>query len=652
MKFSYTRLASLVSGIPPKGKLAELLSRHTFEVESIEGDTLDVKLAANRYADAASHWGLAREIAAVAGASLDLPAVRIPALPTDEGTIGIKVPAKDGCSHYSVRSFDVTKIVKKTPAHMLRVLRECGLQPISPVVDVMNFVMLDTGQPLHAFDADKITGNTLTVRWGKVGEVLDGLDGQSYGVAPDILVIADKKGPQAIAGIRGGAKSGVSEKTKRIVVESATFSGAAIGSASRKLKLVTDASVRFSHGLSPALADIGLARATQLLIELGAVATDSADWYPKPVSDLELSFDLDAYESLVGVPVSLKDATRILSSLGFAVKKGAERTLLVTVPATRTDVTTQEDLTEEVARITGYENLPATPLPVFATPAHDDHSVLARDRAVTFAVESGYDEVRTSSFIAPADFASLAPYPGIALGELVKVANPISEERTHLRPSLLPHLLAAASDALRTSGSAHLAEVGTIDVNVRGKLDERQVLGLAVALPGDGGVFEVKGTIESLLARHGVAGHWHQDGAVLSFVSGNEVVALATVAEAHRTLVGLGEVDLGACLMEEVSQFAELPRFPSVTRDVAFLAPRSTPIGDVILAAEDAGIRELASVSLFERYRGSELPANSQSLTLRLVFRAPDATLTDAQVDAAIAKLASAVKAGSGAKLR
>lgn len=652
MKFSYSLLSALVPRTPAKAKLAELISRHTFEVEEISGNTIDLKLAANRYADAASHWGVAREIAAICKVPLHLPAVKVPAVPTDEGTIEAKVSARGACSHYGIRSFDVAKFARRTPPQIIRVLREAGLQPISPVVDVMNYVMLETGQPLHAFDQDKLSGGTLTVRWGKLGEVLEGLDGNEYGVAPDILVIADRRGPQAIAGIRGAAGSGVSSSTKRIVVEAATFSGSAVGSASRKLKLITDASVRFSHELSPALADVGMARVTQLLVELGAVPTDSSDFYPKPVRDLALPFSLDAYASLIGVDVSEREATRILTALGFAVKRAGERVLSVTVPATRTDVATQEDLAEEVARVTGYENLPATPLPVFASPTHDDHSVLARDRAIDFAVSAGFDEVRTSSFLAPADWASLAPYPGLVTGDLVTVANPISEERTHLRPSLLPHLIAAAGDALRTSGSARLAEVGTVDANSRGKLDERQVLGMVVATPGDEGALEVKGAIEKLLELHEVAGHWHQDGAVLSFVSGGSTVALLTVAESGRTLVGAGEVDLAACLIAGVPQFEDLPRFPSVTRDVAFLAPRATPAGDVIAAAEDAGIAELASVDLLERYRGSELPQGTQSLTLRLVFRAPDSTLTDAQVDVAVAKIASAVTAASGAKLR
>jgi len=652
MKFSYALLATLVPGLPARGRLAEPVSRHTFEVEEVAGSTLEIKLAANRYGDAASHWGLAREIAAIFRLPLQLPRTKLPALPTDEGTVKVAVRAKQACARHSARVFDVSGLAKRTPPQILRVLKECGIKPLGTAVDLMNYAMLETGQPLHAFDADRIEGRSLTVRFAERGERIATLDGREHELDPSMLVIADRKGPLDIAGIIGGAASAVNPATTTIAVEAANFDGALIGKTARALRISTDASVRFSHGLSPALVDAGMARVTQLLLELGATCVDSADWYPRPVSDAEIPFDLEAYARLIGTAPDTREVRRILASLGFGTKRASASSLLVTVPAVRLDIQGQEDLAEEVARIVGYEQLPATPLQVLASPARDDASVLARDRAITFAVESGYDEVRTSTFLSPEDWAGLAPYPGIPSGEPMAVANPISEERTHLRPSLLPLLLRAAREARKHDDEVRIAEVGTVDAHVRGRVDERQVLGIACAVPDDAGVFEAKGLIEALLARHGVSGAWTQEGSVLRYLAGGRVAALVTVAEVRGTLAGLGEVDLSTCLEDQPRQFAPLPRFPEVTRDVAFVAPRSTPAGEVLSAASDSGVADLVSVSLLERYLGSEVDAGMQGLTLRLVLRAEDATLTDAQADEAVARVASAVAARSGARLR
>jgi len=275
MKFSYSLINKLVPGLPSKIKLIDEFNTKAFEVDSVKGDTLDIKVL-NRYSSAASHWGMAREAAAITGRKAQIPDKELINIPESLGKIKVRVLEPELCTRYSARYFELDKI-GNSPQWMQKVLKSCGMRPINAVVDIMNYVMLETGQPLHAFDADK-SGVEIVVRRAKKDEKFTTLDDNSYVLSDETLLITNGEEPLAIAGIKGGKSAEVGKKTKHIIVEAASFEGASIYRTSRRLGLATDASLRFAHDLSPYLVRIGADRATILLKEiLKAKLVDSKD---------------------------------------------------------------------------------------------------------------------------------------------------------------------------------------------------------------------------------------------------------------------------------------------------------------------------------------------------------------------------------------
>jgi phenylalanyl-tRNA synthetase beta chain len=724
MKFSYALIKKLAPKAPPIGKLADGLNAHAFEVERFAGDLLDINLPANRYSDAASHIGIAREAAAIfsargvrlrpirlwrrsafgGGLRLKDPVRTIVNQPSGHGLITVTVENPKRCPRYAARVFDIPAI-KPSPAWMQKVLTTCGLKPVSGIVDLMNYVMLETGQPLHAFDHDRIADSrgphadrrgksrrqsasgphksaSIVVRRAKKGERFETLDDQQCVLEPDDLVIADTKKALAIAGVKGGKNSGIERGTKRIVVEAANFSGPGIYRTSRRLKLPTDAAVRFMHNVSPALVDHGLDRATELLVGMGATLIDSADVYPKPAGDEVIEFDPGRYERLIGAPIAPAQARKYFQSLGFSVENADQRGLhadrrgkglresasgqrksafLVRVPAWRTDIETPEDLIEEAARLFGYNALPSEPPAVSIRPAVEDDAIILKDRARTLLAGYRVDELVSSSFLGTADLAGHEPTDGMfgAPERIVEVENPIAEDKRYLRPSVLPLLLAAVRRNSRSFDVVRLFEIGKVFSRAKSGVDEELALGIVLAAKDEPKlIFELKGLVDGFLKSLGLEEFFiaEQDGRLRIEVDHAVLGNLRLVRLERRWVAAAGELNLNKvlALAEGEREYRPLPKYPAVVRDVSFLVGRDVRIGDILAAIQEASPAIVGDVDLTDEYMDEKLSsppspdgsgrASKQSLTFRIVFQAEDRTLTDAEVNREFRKIVTAVR--------
>ena len=375
MKFSYSLIKKFVPELKSKSQLVEALMMHSFETTSIKDNIINVDLPPNRYSDAASHLGIAREAAAALNLKLQYEEIRSPKINRkfqDVEPLKIEVKDQKLCPRYTTQYFENIKI-QPSPSWLQKILKDCGLRPINNIVDIMNYVMLEVGQPLHAFDFDKINSSKIIVRLAKKGESITSIDGVNYKLEPDILVISDLKQLLAIAGIKGGRHAEVSKKTTRIVIESANFDPVSIYKSSKKLNLVTDASVRFANNLSLELAMIGLERAANLLVEVtGARPGTRSDSLAKPLPHHLIKFDIQKFNHLIGLQMDNKAAGNYLQRLGF---KNMSKDKWE-VPALRLDIQDDQDLAEEIIRLFGYNKLQSQAPHIALRPSESDDLLL------------------------------------------------------------------------------------------------------------------------------------------------------------------------------------------------------------------------------------------------------------------------------------
>ena len=665
MKFSYTLLKKMLPGLPNKARVIDALSMHSFEAEDAEGNTIDISLPPNRYSDAASHIGIANELSAIFGLKLDANAVKgVPFIvskakhTTSPKKFGVSIQDKKTCIRYSAQYFEGIT-VGSSPKWMQEVLIDCGMRPINNVVDAMNFVMLETGQPLHAFDYDKLAKDgkaELMVRHAKAGESMTSIDGIAYNLTPDVLVIADKKKPLVIAGVKGGVGCEVTNDTKRIIVESANFDFVSILKTSRKIGLATDASQRFSHNMSPALVEIGLTRAGQVLKAVAhASAGERYDSLATPLPKRIVKFDIAKFNKLIGLTLTEKEAAVYLKRLGFKnVKKE-----LWEVPATRMDIETQEDLSEEVARLYGYQNMKAIPTFANLVPPETNDALMLRESIRAILVGFGFDEVYNHSFVAKSDVVA-----NKAMRERsILLQNPTSAEFEYLRPMLLPALIKNVEMNTRYLDRIRLFEIGNVFLNVdsvAGGVREMTHLGLAIQEKGSGVFFELKGVITHLLKSIDLSDFYMKEvtlkddsffaGEHLELKSENKTIGYLGVSHEG---ISVAELDLNALLplVEGEREFIPLQKYPTVMRDISMFVSTDIRIGELIEAIQESNLKLISDVDLVDEYM-DEKWANLQSITLRVMFEAKDRTLTSEEVDSEMKRIAELLQKQFSAKLR
>ncbi len=623
MKFSYALIKKLAPGIPAARAFAEAISMHLFEIEEARGDLMDIKVLPNRFSDAASHLGIAREASAICGVPIAFSPAPLPAPREAKSALRLEIAEGAGCSRYAALRFALSRY-GKTPAFMRRVLTTCGLRPISPVVDVLNFVMLEVGQPLHAFDASRLREGIL-VRRARPGERLTAIDGKSYELAREDIVIADALDALAIAGIKGGKSSEVRAETREIIVEAATFDPASIYRTSRRIGLQTDASQRFGHGLSPELPLLALARVAELLHEVcGAELISRHDVYPVKQARRILSFDIAYSNRVSGLNLSFAEAREILVRLGFVPLSGTK----FEVPPLRLDVTIPEDLTEEVVRIYGLDRIPRRePVVSLRAPAHTP-SVLAKERVRHELVRHGFSEAYGYSFAGSGE-------------GFIELANPASVGKEFLRSSLLPGLRAFMRRD-RERASLRVFELGHVWGEDR---RERLSLGVAVRDSAEGALRTLRGVFDALLAHLGIGdlSVAHRASSLQFSAKGSVLATLETDTRHHEAFL---EADLMALwkLRLEARRYREIPLYPSVTRDLSFSVPQGERLADLLVTLASLAVPTLEDTELLDYYEGEELIAKGEvSATFRLTFRASDRTLTDHEVDGEVAKIQSAL---------
>lgn len=646
MKFSFSLIKKLAPGKYDKATLVEKLNLHSFEAVDLGGDVLDISISPNRYSDAASHLGIAREAAAIFGAKLaDAFAGSFKPDVKTSGLSSLNIKDKNLCRRYMAAYVSGVKI-GPPPKWMKDVLESCGVRSINNIVDIMNYVMLEIGQPLHAFDAAKISGG-IVVRIAKKGESIKTIDNQEFKLNPENLVIADSESPLAIAGIKGGKQSEVTSSTKNIVVESANFEGMNIYRSSRLLGLATDASLRFSHQLSPELAEMGLRRALQLIKELaGGKVYAPVDAYPKKQIKEAIKADADKISGIIGRKFSEKDISKILESLGFK-KKGA----LVEIPPLRTDIANVEDIAEEVIRMHGYDNLEALPPRVSLSAASQESQVTLKDRIREFLISVGASEVYNYSFLSERDAGPAAP----------ELLNPISRQSAFLRDSLKPHLIRNLKDNSRFSKAVRVFEIGKTFNFSKGKISEKLMLGVGIL--SESGFLEAKGIAEALFGRLGVTDYeMAESDGVLNFrIGGFSVGDLRPVPGLGNAAVAELDLETLLLIVTEEKEFRVLPKFPSITRDLSIFVPAEVRVGDILALIQRVSSKLVNDVDLLDYYEPpagqlrdrSELPERKKrSLTFRIVFQADDRTLTDAEADREMAVINQVLIDEFGAELR
>ena len=695
MKILVSWLRELVDVPVTPAKLASDLHMAGFEVASVEPPpgapaegvdaVIDLEITANR-PDCLSVLGIAREVATLYDTLLKMPSLATlgAADATQVGALRVTIEDPDRCPRYCGARAEVQ--IAPSPAWMQQRLAAAGVRAINNIVDVTNYVLLELGHPMHAFDFERLGGHELRIRTARGGERVTTLDGQDRPLVPDILVIADATRPQAIGGIMGGGDSEVSRGTHLIALESAWFEPTGIRRTSRRLGLSTEASYRFERGADIEAPPMALARACALLEEIGAGSAlpGFVDAYPARRERRVVEIDTARVAQVLGADVPTSQITGTLEALGFGVVPQAAppdvnpgaghppdggACLSVTVPTWRIDVARDVDLIEEIARHFGYDRLPTT-FPTLEQTAAEPDSRLQRDRlARRLAASAGFAEAVTFSFIERGAALSFA-----APSDLVDILNPLSEHFAVLRPSLLPGVVdAVAHNVRRGQEDARLFELGTVFNTGSG---ERRALALAWVGAGAPGhwsgsgrpvdFFDMKGAVELIATGLGATldctpverPHLVRGRSAVLRAAGTEGRAIGVMGQLAPALASardmplhaelyVAEVDLDA-LTDGGSpslMFSSVPppRYPAVVRDISIIVDDTLPAAVVRGTIHAAAPATLVRVREFDRYQGKGVPDGRVSLSYRFTFQAPDRTLTDAEVQRAMTGIVQAL---------
>lgn len=660
------------------------------EVLAINDEVMDLDLTPNR-SDALSMLGAAYEIGAILGRDVKTPDsasglqdTESPVTASDR--ISVEITAKDACSHYAARLIEGVKI-GPSPLWLQNRLMAAGIRPISNIVDVTNYVMLEYGQPLHAFDADHLANGHIDVRFAREGEKLVTLDDVERTLEPHMLLITDGTKPVGLAGVMGGANSEVSEGTTCILLESAKFDGGTIRKTSRQLGLRSEASLRFEKEVNPEAVIPALNRAAALMAELagGQVASGIVEAVAREHRPVQIEITLGRINSYLGTSLTMDEVTSIFRRLNFTFEPLEQDGLLVHVPSRRGDITRTVDLIEEVARLHGYDNIPTTLMNTETTPG-----ALTKEQAIRRTVRrlmtgSGLHEAITYSFTHPEQIASFAGAYRDA--QPVALAMPMSEERSVLRTSLVPHLIdAALYNRNRNIDDVALFEIGRVFLSSESslsKLPEEKLLLSALMTgkrselhwtgkPGNVDFFDLKGVFERVVSYLGIEGIRYVAAKPEGFHPGRTASieveedgvcrVIGTIGQLHPALqqakdladtyVLEVELETLAKLAGERFTYRQLPRFPAITRDMALVVDRAVAVGDLIATAQATAGDWLESIQVFDIYTGDRIDSSKKSVAISLVYRTPERTLTDEEVSELHVRVVAALEASYGAELR
>jgi phenylalanyl-tRNA synthetase beta chain len=642
------------------------------EALGLDETVVEFEITSNR-PDCFSIAGLARESAAALGTGFRKPEIKVLEKGGDiAGEASVEILDPDLCSRYAARVVKDVKIAP-SPKWLCDRLKAAGVRPINNIVDITNYVMLELGQPMHAFDLANLEGKRIIVRRARDGELMKTLDDQDRTLDSSMLVIADAGKPVAVAGVMGGANSEVMGDTKTILFESACFDGISVRLTAKKLGMRTEASGRFEKGLDPENVAAAVDRAVQLVEQLGAgtVCKGVIDCYPKKAVLKTIPFRPEKINALLGTSVTVKRMVEIFNALEFTVNMSA---MTITIPSFRPDIVEEADLAEEVARFYGYNNIEAKLLEgKAATMGRKSWKQKVEDIIKQTMLACGLSEIYTYSFASPKVLDLLDLPADSALRRTVTVMNPLGEDFSIMRTTTLPEMLEVLSNNYnKRVEEARLFEVSYVylpeSVPVTELPYEKPVL--TIGMYGNADFYDLKGVIDELLYRLGIRNFaytpvrdypsFHPGRTARLLIDGKEAGVLGEIHPKVAQKFEAAERNYAAMLdMEPLVanaslkvQYRPLPRFPAVTRDIALLVKDGVMVKQLEDIIRQRSGRIFEDIKLFDVYKGKQVPEGMKSVAYSITFRAEDRTLTDEEVAKTMKRILDGLEDSLGAQLR
>ncbi len=649
---------------------ADKLGMDIKEALMLSDTVVEFEITSNR-PDCLSVIGLARETAVSFDRELKLHTPEIKPLGDGDkidNYLSVKISDPDLCFRYMAR---VVKNVKIAPSPLwLRMrLRASGVRPINNIVDITNYVMLEYGQPMHAFDYSCLDGSAINVRRASDNELFKSLDDKDHTLDSSMLVIADQNKPVALAGVMGGANSEIKDNTATVVFESACFLGSSVRVTAKKNGMRTESSARFEKGLDPENCLGGLDRACELIQLLGAgeVVDGVIDIYPAKEAPVTLPLEVDRINKFLGINVSAEQMKNILSSLDFEIK-GEE----IVVPTFRADVRCMNDVAEEIARIYGYNNIPSTQIHADTTQGGRTPKQAFEVTLENALVGMGLDQIQTFSFISPKYYDKISLPADSSLRNSIVISNPLGEDTSVMRTTALPSMLEVITRNCNFNNeNVMLFENATVYIpNEDGKLpDENKVVTLGMY--GNVDFYLLKGICDNILTLAGICGarytavsdnpSYHPGRcAELSTKDGTKLAILGQVHPSVMANYGISlpvyaaELDFDAIFANMTAEklYTPLPKFPATTRDFSFVCEEELEVGKIEDVMAAAGGKLVTDISVFDIYRGPQVGENRKSVSMRVTLRASDRTLTVEEADKVSSKILASLEKQLGIVLR
>ena len=654
------------------------------EALMLDDTVYEFELTANR-ADCFSMVGLSREFGIMTNQKALFPVIMVNENGESiEGKASVAIEAHDLCTRFTSRL--VTNVtIEPSPLWMQNRLRNSGIRPINNVVDVTNYVMLELGQPMHAYDYDCVADHTLIARRAKAGETLTTLDGNERELNESMLIIADTKGPIGVAGVMGGLTSEVTDKTTNVLFEAAVFNGPSIRRTSKALGMRSEASGRFERGVNHKYTAYAIDRAAQLLQQICPsckVSVGVIDVYPEPVEQRTVTFTAEQINDYLGTSIEKDRMVDILTKLEFGITESGD-TIEALVPTWRDDVTGMPDIAEEVARIVSYDNIaPTIPVAILSSGGMTPKKALTKE-VTHYLAHAGLSQIITFSFMHKDGLTNMMLPEGDSRYTAIPILNPISEEFPYMRTTLVPAVIEAAKRNIAQQNkdlwlfeTANVYEPKALPLT---EVPHERPMACGIMMgkvteaawnqaQRDTDFYDVKGVVDGLLAKLGLTqydiqpsseSYYHPGVSAHYTVNG---VTIANYGELHPQVVKnfdfsgkvyMFEIDLEAVLSIKVPPFRyqSFSKFPGTSRDLAIVAPVSVTSGDIVALIKEHGGEYLESVSIFDVYEGEHIEAGYRSLAYNLQFRSMEGTLNDEDIDGAIQAIIDAL-ATKNCKLR
>lgn len=654
------------------------------EALMLDDTVYEFELTANR-ADCFSMVGLSREFGIMTNQKALFPVIMVNENGESiEGKASVAIEAHDLCTRFTSRL--VTNVtIEPSPLWMQNRLRNSGIRPINNVVDVTNYVMLELGQPMHAYDYDCVADHTLIARRAKAGETLTTLDGNERELNESMLIIADTKGPIGVAGVMGGLTSEVTDKTTNVLFEAAVFNGPSIRRTSKALGMRSEASGRFERGVNHKYTAYAIDRAAQLLQQICPsckVSVGVIDVYPEPVEQRTVTFTAEQINDYLGTSIEKDRMVDILTKLEFGITESGD-TIEALVPTWRDDVTGMPDIAEEIARIVSYDNIaPTIPVAILSSGGMTPKKALTKE-VTHYLAHAGLSQIITFSFMHKDGLTNMMLPEGDNRYTAIPILNPISEEFPYMRTTLVPAVIEAAKRNIAQQNkdlwlfeTANVYEPKALPLT---EVPHERPMACGIMMgkvteaawnqaQRDTDFYDVKGVVDGLLAKLGLTqydiqpsseSYYHPGVSAHYTVNG---VTIVNYGELHPQVVKnfdlsgkvyMFEIDLEAVLSITVPPFRyqSFSKFPGTSRDLAIVAPVSVTSGDIVALIKEHGGEYLESVSIFDVYEGEHIEAGYRSLAYNLQFRSMEGTLNDEDIDGAIQAIIDAL-ASKNCKLR